>query len=293
MPRLTAQELTSRSKGLGSTDIVEANGLSPWRGAGPMRLYCEKLGIKSPNDEEEADDDRDHLEWGHVMEPVIAANYEEKVGVELVMGRRVTNKRWPHFWATLDRMVAVQEKLVEIKNVGSPALYQHWDVTSQDGIPRYVRAQVTVAMAISGYQVCDVAASIGGRPPHVWTVFYDAELGEMLMSGAVKFWDHVLTNVPPPIDGTPASKAYLEYRYPCEADRVIEDATEEEEWLANERAAAKSAEEEAKDRKANLDNMLLRLIGNRAGIKGNGWKMTWRTGKDGQRRQRFTSRGAE
>ena len=49
MPRLSEQERAERRNGMGSTCIVEANGLAPWKGAGPMRLYCEKMGIASPD----------------------------------------------------------------------------------------------------------------------------------------------------------------------------------------------------------------------------------------------------
>ena len=292
MPRLSPQELAERSRGLGSTCIVEACGLAPWKGAGPMRLMCEKLGIAPPDDAEEDDeDDKEWLEWGHVQEPVIADFYERTRGVKLQLGGPVYSREIPNFWATLDRTVIGASKLIEVKNVGSPRLYSHWDTSSSDGCPRYVRAQVTIAMAYHGARECDVVAAIGGRPPHVWTVTYDPELAELLIDGGRRFWALVQSRTPPPLDHTPASKAYLLDKYPSNADRIIHDATEGETMLAVQRIQAANAEKEAKREKDRLDAELMSKIGDRAGIRGFEWKMTWKLNKSLKRQQRFTARG--
>lgn len=292
MPRLSPEELASRRTGMGSTCVVEAAGLAPWNGAGPMRLFCEKLGIEPPDDAEaDGPEQVEWLEWGHIQEPVIADWYERRMGVKLQLGGPVFDGI---HWATLDRKVIGQSRLLEVKNVGSPQLYSHWDVTSQDGIPRYVRAQVTVAMGYHGAQETDVAASIGGRPPHVWTVFFDRELYDLLMHVRDKFWgEHVLTGSPPPMDHTPACKEYLRHKYPSNIDRRIIEATAEAEHWGNLRASATKRAAELKREMAKVDAELLAHVGENYGIQGDGWKMTWSVGKDGRRRQRFTARGVE
>lgn len=291
MPRLSPAELSARATGMGSTCIVEANGLSPWSGAGPMRLYCEKLGIAAPDDAEEDSEASEWLEWGHVQEPIIASWYEHERGDKLQLGGPVYSSEVPEFWATLDRKVIGQPRIVEVKNVGSPRLYSHWDASSTDGVPRYVRAQVTMAMRFASIPECDVVASIGGRPPHVWRVFYDAELGDLLMSGAVAFWQMVKARKHPPLDHTSASKAYLHSKYPSNADRIIDDCDEIEHQLAMARLEASIAETRAAKEKQRIDALLMQRIGPRAGIKGSGWSMTWKVGADGKRRQRFTVKG--
>jgi putative phage-type endonuclease len=290
MPRLSESELASRRTGMGSTCIVEANGLAPWSGAGPMRLYCEKLGIASPDDAEEETkhDEADWLDWGHVQEPVIADWYERTTAQKLQLGGPVYSREHPHFWATLDRTVIGAGKIVEIKNVGSPALYRHWDVSSQDGVPHYVRAQATIAMAFHGARETDVVASIGGRPPHIWTLAHDPELAELLIQGALRFWERVVNRTPPPLDATPASRAYLLAKYPTNADRTMLIADERAEAWAAERIELAVAESKAKARKTILDNELLHLVGDASGIEGNGWKLTWKSDRNGVRRTRFT-----
>jgi predicted phage-related endonuclease len=225
---------------------------------------------------------------------VIADWYEREHAVKLLPGGRVESREHPWLWATLDRVVVGQNKLLEVKNVGSPRLYQHWDASSPDGVPAYVRAQVTIAMHVHGARECDVVASVGGRPPHVWPVFYDAELAELLVAGAVKFWALVTANTPPPLDATPATKAYLLAKYPSNCERVMRDADAAEELLGASRLDAAMREKAAAQEKTRLDAALLDRIAGYDGVEGDGWKMTWKLDKAGVRRQRFTAtRGAD
>ena len=186
-----------------------------------------------------------------------------------------------------------QTKGIEIKNVGSPALYRHWDTSSQDGVPNYVRAQVTAHMHCTGFREWDVAASIGGRPPHVWTVAYDSELAELLIAGAVKFWQLVKNGTPPPLDATPATRAYLLSKYPANRERAMREAGKRAEDLAAIRVDAARQYAEAKTVMDRTTNELLALVGDADGIEGIGWKMTWKLDKGGARRQRFTDQGED
>lgn len=292
MPRLSEQELSDRSKGMGSTCMVEAAGLAPWKGAGPMRLFCEKLGIAPPDDAENDAKREEWLEWGHIQEPIIADWYAKTYSCSLIPGGRVLSQEHSFCWATLDRKIVGVPRLVEIKNVGSPMLYHHWDTSSQDGVPSYVRAQVNVAMRYTSIEECDVVAGIGGRPPHVWRVFYDRELADMLVKAGVEFWRaHVLTGTAPALDASDATRLYLRHKYPSNEYRTIVDATPEADLLGQERADWGRKMWEANVKVKELDSRLLNLIGAHDGMQGDGWKMTWKIDKSGKRRSRFTARG--
>jgi putative phage-type endonuclease len=285
MARLSESELATRNEGLGATDIVELLGLSPYRGHGPMRLYLEKIG--EPVEEQDASDDGDAREWGHVQEPVILAWYERKKKVKLLPGGQVRHKLYSNIWASLDSKVP-GERIVEAKNVGG-GMARHWDVTSDDGIPRYVRAQVLLGQACLGARLTDVVASLAGRPPHVWTVEYDAELAAYMLVAAVDWWNrHVLLRVPPPLDTTSATSEFLRRKWPTHEDDVLVPADDAMDQLATARISAAREEKCAAEKKTLFDRRLLNLIGARAGVQGEGWKMTWKAGKDGKRKQRFT-----
>jgi putative phage-type endonuclease len=288
MPRLSPTELASRKTGLGSTDIVEICGLAPWAGTGPMRVYCEKLGLLPPDDAEP--EDSDHLDWGHRQEPVIAQWYEDTQRCRLQLGGPVRSIEYPILWATLDRTVIGQSILVECKNVGSPHFYRHWNTSDPDGVPNYVRAQVTIAMAFYGASRCDVVASIGGRPPHVWTVWPNAELAETMIERAITFWrDHVQAQVPPRLDHTESSRLWLTARYPGNSEPSMLDASPDVDDLGRLRKVLSARSKADEKEITRLDNEILLRVGHCDGVVGDGWKMTWKTGRYNVRRARFTS----
>jgi predicted phage-related endonuclease len=276
--------------GLGSTDIVEINGLAPWQGAGPMRVWCEKKGVLNSDDAQEVDEDRAAaLEWGHVQEPVIADWYARTRGVQLMLGGHVPNPFNSRMWASLDRKVVGEPRLVEIKNVGSPRLYRHWDASDPDGVPDYVRAQVTIAMGFACADECDVVASVGGRPPHVWRVFLDVDLFRALVDEAEVFLRMLAADSPPSLDHTPASKTYLRARYPRNVEHTIVQADANMDCVGMARARAAADEAAAAKVKAHHDAILMSAIGDADGVEGTGWRMTWKCDKTGVRRSRFTS----
>jgi predicted phage-related endonuclease len=249
-----------------------------------MRVYLAKTTDLQDSD------DRPELEWGHVMEPVILAWYERETGAKVLPGGQVQHRSLPWLWSTLDAKVIGAPRNVEIKNVASN-MGVHWDAYSDDGVPRYVRAQVTIGMACTGATSCDVVASVGGRPPHVWTVPWDPDLGALLIRGAERFWASVVKRQAPTLDGTSASKAYLRARYPSNADRVIVPADEETDAFGKKRIELKRACDEAASEIDRLDAEIMALVGSHDGAEGDGWKMTWKIDKNGVRRQRFTVKG--
>lgn len=285
MPRLTRADLEDRKSGLGASDVVEALGLTPWEGSGPMRLFLTKT---SGTVEEETDPDKlSWLEWGHAVEPVIASWYEGEKGVQLLPGGHVRHREIPWLWATLD--AKAPDRIIEVKNVGS-AMAHHWNVAEEDGVPRYVRAQCLIGQACLGARLTDVVASIGGRPPHVWTVAWDEELVGLLLQGAAKFWERVQRGEAPPLDATPATKEYLRRMYPAREDDVILPSSPDVDDLAAERISAAIEEKHHRELKTVIDHKILEKIGIHDGIRGEGWSMSFRLDrKTGKRRQRFTA----
>lgn len=285
MPRLTPEELATRNEGLGATDVVEACGLAPWVGAGPMRLFLVKTG-SAPEDELDPVK-LSYLEWGHAMESTLLDWYEKETGSKLIPGGHVKHREIEFLWATLD--ATSPDVIVEAKHVG-PMFAHHWSEADEDGVPKYVRAQCIMGQACLGRRLTDVVASVGGRPPHVWRVAWDEELADLLVRGAVDFWRRVRRGEAPPLDATPATKEYLRRKWPSNEDRVVLPSTPDIDDIAARRIEAAIEEKNAEARKILADHELIDRIGVHDGIRGEGWSMSFRVNKKtGKRQQRFTA----
>jgi putative phage-type endonuclease len=286
MPELTSTQLASRRDGMGATDIVEVCGLAPWEGAGPWRVWNAKLGIAPLSDPTE------EQRWGHQLERVIGRWYEGNVGHFDPCGESTRHPFIDAVWATLDGITP--DRTIEIKNVGG-FMCKDWDVTNPDGVPHYVRAQVQIGMACAERDECHVVASLAGRPPEMWTVRYDHALANMLLERAGAFWRSVLMRQEPKIDDSDACREYLQSKYPRDERAMLIDVSPDKvrllDRIGSERAekAARIKEDSASVR--SLDSYLLDIIGPHKGYEGDGWKMTWKVGRDGKRRSRFTVKG--
>ena len=88
-------------------------------------------------------------------------------------------------------------------------------------------------MGVTGYEKAYVAVLIGGQR-FVWKeVERDDELIDMIFQAEIDFWNnHVLANVPPPLDGSSAAEQYLKERYKeTDPDKVVNLAFDYKEKL--------------------------------------------------------------
>lgn len=288
MARLSEAERATRHEGMGATDILEVAlyeaGEVPWEDAGPMRVYCRKLGLmpeEAPTPEQE---------WGHVQEDLLLREYERQIGEAILPAGHVPGPSDDGFpwWATLDGKVISRSCLVEAKNVGRFMCYG-WDDREPDGIPHHVRAQVTLGMRALRLSCADVIASLGGMPPKIWRVEYDVELAGMLIASGRKFWhEHVIPRVPPKLDDSNATLIYLRSKYPKE-EQPKRKATPEEQEIAVEAICYLNARKDADALYGARVAALLEKCGPAEGLKGDGWSLSWKLHEaSGERRGRFT-----
>jgi len=302
MPRLTKEQIAARASGMGSTDIVEWCGLAPWEGAGPWRIYNAKTGLgpPSPNVADSPDGLRlcgypspstAEQEWGHMQERIIGEWYCAAVQNFYRSAESTPHPDLDCVFATLDGYT--EDRTIEIKNV-SGFMSRDWDVTDPDGVPHYVRAQVQIGMSCARRTQCDVVAALAGRPPHVWSIAYDERLAGMLVAEGVKAWRQISERAPPGLDGSDACREYLRVTYPRDERKWLVPSVEEGfrlDQLGQLRAelAEKARQHTAKVKE--LDTSILAALGDHSGYEGDGWKMTWKVGKGGVRRSRFTATG--
>lgn len=205
-----------RQSGIGSSDMPAILGISPFRSA--VDVYLDKIG------ERPATPVSDAMRIGLKLEPVIASEYEELT--DTILNDDETFFRHPdHDWFIThpDRFVLDSNfkfrRLLELKSIG-PYMAHQWGEPGTDEVPEYYIAELQHRLHIIyekfGIEYADIAAFFRGpAETKIYTVKYDLELGQLMLDRAMKFWfDHVLINQPPAMDGSPAATELLKRKFP-------------------------------------------------------------------------------
>lgn len=285
MPRLSAEQKAERRLGIGSSDVAELLGISPYEGASPMRLFAEKAGLLP----DEIDEETLEKEVGHALEGALVALYKKTSGREVVTaGPFVETVVHPvHAWrrANLDARIVDALAALEVKAVGI-GMAADWDLDSDDGIPHYVRVQCAWQMHVADLDEVHVVSLVAG--PSGFRVFYvkrDLELEVILEREASAFWELVQKRKAPPLDATSATKEYLERLYPSPAADVEVAAPDDVIEIGERRVRADRAEKRAAEAKEIANNEIREAMG-KAGatvMYCPTWRATWRVSKNGQR----------
>ncbi|HEY3499468.1 MAG TPA: YqaJ viral recombinase family protein [Polyangiaceae bacterium] len=272
--------LKLRSTGIGSSDAPVILGLSKWKS--PLSLYYEKLGLREPSKGE-----IEYVEWGLALEPAIIQGYQrvthratgrptDVFGIHTNVPTRYTVARdaeLPYLIATPDAAVLPIDKLSPVTEAGAevaepPVFYapgvlevknvdvskgRDWEATQEPPIEYTV--QVQHQLMVTGAAWGSIAALVGGNR-FMWAdIPRDEELIAMLRKLEVEFWERVLTQNPPPVDGSESTKALFARLYPRDTGEVKELPIEALEW-DKERIEADLAIKEWKLRKDTAENKL-------------------------------------
>lgn len=210
--------LQQRRTGIGGSDIAAILGLSPWRTS--VDVYLDKVG-ETPLDT----DLGEPAYWGTVLEDVVAAEFTKRTGRRVQRVRSILRhpgRDWA--LASIDRALVAEGTraraddgvlkgatgLLECKTGGAHAL-QHWrGDDGSDSLPVHYAAQCMWYLAVTGLEVCEVAALIGGQSYLIRRVERDEETIRAMFDQAEAFWRrHVLERrAPEPKTGADAAKLF-------------------------------------------------------------------------------------
>lgn len=255
----TDEWIEARKSLISATDVPVLLGLSPYKSE--AELAREKLG------EAERQAETLPMRVGTALEPVIAMAYEEATGRRV--RRMLRLYRHPDLeWAAAspDFRVLGEKRLVEAKY----STAGRW----ADGLPQDVESQVQWQLAVTGYDVADVAALLHGRELRVYEVERDDALFADLVAIAEDFRARLLTGGP-----FAESAASVKARYPADngaemlADGALDTAVRE---LVRVRGDRKALEE----REDALETAVKERMGEFAVLRGPGWQATWKRTKD-------------
>lgn len=221
---MTHQEwLRERTKGIGGSDASVVLGLNKYKT--PFELWLEKTG--QVNVEESGGE---AAYFGTLLEDLVAKEFEKRTGKNVRRNNFILHHPEHDFIiANIDRKVVGEKALLECKTA-SAYLADEWEGNE---IPAQYLVQVQHYMGVTGYEKAYVAVLIGGQR-FIWKeVERDDELIDMIFKAEIDFWNnHVLANVPPPLDGSSAAEQYLKERYKeTDPDKVVNLAFDYKEKL--------------------------------------------------------------
>jgi len=240
-----------RDRGIGSSDIPPILGLSNYASA--AHVWARKLG-RIPRDEAGR-----AAQWGHLLEPVIAGEWARRHGTTVRTVPTLRHVEHPHHMAALDRLVdrcpdGAGDCALEVK------FQSAWKAGSwRDDVPDAYLAQVSWQLHVTGLDHIHVVALLDQRDVDR-IVVREAEVIDYTVREAESFWQHVLTETPPPVDSAAMLLDLLERLHPERSGAVEVDRT----LVAEIRASYEAAHAEAKaagERKDAAKAALLELLG--------------------------------
>lgn len=254
------QWLANRANGIGGSEAAAVLGLHPWMS--PLALYCEKIGLTGPKDA-----DSEAVEWGRILEPVIADQFVEKTGRQLVdpgPWHSWRNNHYPFMQVTVDRLIVpIGEEGNGDLSIKTASAYKHEDWKDEE-IPLPYQIQLQYELLTTGMQWGAFAALIGGQRLELRpNITRNERFCACLLEKVEEFWDRIKRGDPPDPDGSASTTETLKRLYPKDNGEAIALPGEAMEW--DERRAKLKAE--IKEREAavdEIDNRIKFTIGDAA-----------------------------
>lgn len=200
--------LKLRQKGIGGSDAGAVAELNPWKSK--MQIFLEKTGqIEQPEAGEAA-------EWGQRLEDVVAKAFAKKTGLKVQRSNKLyIHPKHPFMIGNVDRLVTDENKrrgVLECKTA-SAWLADEWE---GETFPEHYLIQLQHYLAVLGVDYGFFAVLIGGNTFRYKYVERNENIIKYLIQLESQFWnEHVLTGIPPSMDGSEASTDLLNQLYPA------------------------------------------------------------------------------
>ncbi|PTU03035.1 alkaline phosphatase [Pseudomonas sp. HMWF031] len=271
--------LAVRKQGIGSSDAAAAVGLNPYKSQ--LELWLEKTGRNTSLPKLDPQDEESPAYWGNILEPIVASHYTLRTGNRVRRMNAVLQHPDPKLaWmlANIDREVigASEVQILECKTAGinGAGLWK-------EGVPEYVQLQVMHQLAVTGKQAADVVVLLGGQHLEIYRIERDESMIARLIDLERLFWDYVVSDTPPPADGTASSEAALRCLYPEDNGQTLDFSQNTE--LASTYLELKSVRQsiaKQETREAQLKQILKQAMGEATRVEFAEGYTSWRKSKD-------------
>jgi putative phage-type endonuclease len=269
--------LEVRKTGIGSSDAAAAVGLNPYKSQ--LELWLEKTGRDTNLPKPDPNDDTSPMFWGTLLEVFVAAHYTKKTGNRIRKVNAILQHPEHSFMlANLDREVigAPDVQVLECKTTGING-QRLW----KDGVPEYIQLQVMHQLSVTGKQAADVAVLVCGNDFRVYRIKRDEKMIARLIELEKQFWQYVITDTPPPADGSESSATALQALYPNDTGTTL-DLSDDTEMSAtfNDLLAVRASLAEQVKLESQLKQKIQQRMGDTSKAIFGSSDVTWKKSKD-------------
>ena len=198
--------LKLRMEALGGSDAAAVLGLNQYKSA--YALWAEKTGKVIPEDIS----DKETVRLGNDLEQYVAERFMETTGKKVHRCNFILkNDAYPFAHANPDRIVVGENAGLEIKTSSS------WEIAEQlrhDEIPPYWYCQMVHYMMVTGAERWYLGALVFGVGFFHMTVERNQAEIDALAAAEGEFWAKVVSNTPPDVDGSEATKQAIKSIFP-------------------------------------------------------------------------------
>ena len=260
--------LTYRKQGIGGSDASIVCGVNRYRS--PVELWMNKTGQLHEEEAGEA------AYWGTQLESLVRAEFTKRTGIEVQIVRQILqSEEYPFMIANVDGLCTHPDFGPCIFEAKTASAYKSGEWES-DSIPDEYLLQVQHYMAVTGYRGAYIAVLIGGNRFKWQFVERDEELIVMLIQLEKDFWNHVKEGIPPSLDGSEASAAFLRSFFPDSVPLSKIDLPSQAADLILQYRNSGEEMDRAAEKKQEAENLLKQMLGeNESGIIGDSvvvWK---------------------
>lgn len=182
-----------RTKGIGGSDIGPIMGISPFTSA--RQIYLSKTGQFTDNNDraEVSAAARERMRFGHLLEPVVANEYEYRKQQDMpglkVYVIKATLCHPEHPWARInvDRIIEYPDGTLGVLECKTTSEYMNDEWDSGDILLTY-QYQLQWAFFVTGLSKGAFACLVGGNKFYEYDVFIDTEIINKIFDAARKFW---------------------------------------------------------------------------------------------------------
>lgn len=202
-----------RANGLGGSEVASVVGLSPW--VSKFALWHRKRGHLAPQESSPS------MDWGHRLEPVVCDAFAER-HPEFWLISAGTMRHRERGWqiASTDKMLGLDgpglddaTAVLEVKTADAHDAPQ-WGPDGTDEVPPYYRCQAMWYLDATELPTTHMAVLIGGNDYREYVIEYVRDEAEWLREEGRLFWQSVLDDNPPPIDGSDSTYQAIRALHP-------------------------------------------------------------------------------